>query len=52
MHCPMRPSMCTSLWGCSGAGADIEIAAREILKKRDLLNEILMHHGDDRRTDR
>ncbi len=32
------------LGGVQGQAADIEIAAREILKKRDLLNEILMHH--------
>src|SRR3954468_12754420 len=34
-------------WG-SGAGqaADIEIQAREILRMRDLLNEILAHHTD------
>lgn len=32
------------LGGVQGQAADIEIAAREILKKRDLLNEILMRH--------
>lgn len=32
------------LGGVQGQAADIEIAAREILRKRDLLNEILQHH--------
>lgn len=32
------------LGGVQGQAADIEIAAKEILRKRDLLNEILMHH--------
>jgi len=32
------------LGGVQGQASDIEIAAREILRKRDLLNEILMHH--------
>ena len=32
------------LGGVQGQAADIEIAAREILRKRDLLNQILMRH--------
>jgi len=32
------------LGGVQGQAADIEIAAREILRKRDLLNEILQRH--------
>lgn len=32
------------LGGVQGQAADIEIAAKEILRKRDLLNEILMRH--------
>jgi len=32
------------LGGVQGQAADIEIAAQEILRMRDLLNEILMHH--------
>jgi ATP-dependent Clp protease protease subunit len=32
------------LGGVQGQAADIEIAAREILKKRDLLNQLLMRH--------
>jgi len=32
------------LGGVQGQAADIEIAAREILRKRDLLNDILMRH--------
>jgi len=46
------------LGGVQGQASDIEIAAREILRKRDLLNEILMRHTGmdqaqiDRITDR
>lgn len=39
------------LGGVEGQAADIEIAAREILRKRDLLNSILMKHtGMDAET--
>ncbi|MGC9522938.1 MAG: ATP-dependent Clp protease proteolytic subunit [Anaerolineae bacterium] len=40
--------------GVQGQAADIEIAAREILRKRDLLNEILKRHTemDDAQIDR
>ncbi|MGC9394207.1 MAG: ATP-dependent Clp protease proteolytic subunit [Anaerolineae bacterium] len=34
------------LGGVQGQAADIEIAAKEILRKRDLLNDILRHHTD------
>lgn len=34
------------LGGVQGQAADIEIAAREILRKRDLLNDILKRHTD------
>lgn len=34
------------LGGVQGQAADIEIAAKEILRQRDLLNDILRHHTD------
>jgi ATP-dependent Clp protease protease subunit len=34
------------LGGVQGQAADIEIAAKEILRQRDLLNNILRHHTD------
>ncbi|MGC9347367.1 MAG: ATP-dependent Clp protease proteolytic subunit [Anaerolineae bacterium] len=46
------------LGGVQGQAADIEIAAREILRKRDLLNDLLRRHTDmseeqiDKITDR
>ncbi|MFN2109079.1 MAG: ATP-dependent Clp protease proteolytic subunit [Anaerolineae bacterium] len=34
------------LGGVQGQAADIEIAAKEILRQRDVLNDILRHHTD------